>query len=88
MPKAEKSRGRCSEEQPVGAPEGSGREAGDVGGRRMCVGIVHRLKSPHSGLNGLGFHLQMDENGIYKAMGEFDIFINYIEEYLMMKRQK
>ncbi|NXC41399.1 IL10 protein, partial [Penelope pileata] len=30
---------------------------------------------------------QMDENGIYKAMGEFDIFINYIEEYLLMKRR-
>lgn len=34
------------------------------------------------------FHLQMDENGIYKAMGEFDIFINYIEEYLLMRRRK
>ncbi|NXE20897.1 IL10 protein, partial [Ardeotis kori] len=31
---------------------------------------------------------KMDENGIYKAMGEFDIFINYIEEYLQMKRRK
>uniref|UniRef100_G1MXH5 Interleukin family protein n=1 Tax=Meleagris gallopavo TaxID=9103 RepID=G1MXH5_MELGA len=31
---------------------------------------------------------KMDENGIYKAMGEFDIFINYIEEYLLMKRGK
>ncbi|NWU31295.1 IL10 protein, partial [Dyaphorophyia castanea] len=29
---------------------------------------------------------QMDENGIYKAMGEFDIFINYIEKYLTMRR--
>ncbi|NXI53406.1 IL10 protein, partial [Chloroceryle aenea] len=28
---------------------------------------------------------KMNENGIYKAMGEFDIFINYIEEYLLMK---
>ncbi|XP_027751004.1 interleukin-10 [Empidonax traillii] len=28
---------------------------------------------------------KMDLNGIYKAMGEFDIFINYIEKYLMMK---
>uniref|UniRef100_A0A669QGG9 Interleukin family protein n=1 Tax=Phasianus colchicus TaxID=9054 RepID=A0A669QGG9_PHACC len=34
------------------------------------------------------FHLQMDESGIYKAMGEFDIFINYIEEYLLMRRRK
>ncbi|NWJ00274.1 IL10 protein, partial [Crypturellus undulatus] len=31
---------------------------------------------------------KMNENGIYKAMGEFDIFINYIEEYLMMKGRK
>ncbi|NXG51777.1 IL10 protein, partial [Psilopogon haemacephalus] len=31
---------------------------------------------------------KMDESGIYKAMGEFDIFINYIEEYLMAKREK
>ncbi|NWZ22646.1 IL10 protein, partial [Asarcornis scutulata] len=31
---------------------------------------------------------KMNENGIYKAMGEFDIFINYIEEYLLMKRRK
>ncbi|XP_014803968.1 PREDICTED: interleukin-10 [Calidris pugnax] len=30
---------------------------------------------------------KMNENGIYKAMGEFDIFINYIEEYLMMKKK-
>ena len=44
--------------------------------------------SSHSDLNRLGFHLQMNENGIYKAMGEFDIFINYIEEYLLMKRRK
>ncbi|XP_010138191.1 PREDICTED: interleukin-10 [Buceros rhinoceros silvestris] len=31
---------------------------------------------------------KMNENGIYKAMGEFDIFINYIEEYLLMKRRR
>ncbi|NXX86745.1 IL10 protein, partial [Urocolius indicus] len=31
---------------------------------------------------------KMNENGIYKAMGEFDIFINYIEEYLLMKKRK
>ncbi|NWV27374.1 IL10 protein, partial [Origma solitaria] len=31
---------------------------------------------------------KMNENGIYKAMGEFDIFINYIEKYLMMRRSK
>ncbi|NXX19633.1 IL10 protein, partial [Podargus strigoides] len=30
---------------------------------------------------------KMNENGIYKAMGEFDIFINYIEEYLLMNRK-
>uniref|UniRef100_A0A6J0V6X7 Interleukin family protein n=1 Tax=Pogona vitticeps TaxID=103695 RepID=A0A6J0V6X7_9SAUR len=28
---------------------------------------------------------QLQEKGIYKAMGEFDIFINYIEEYLIRK---
>ncbi|XP_030418571.1 interleukin-10 [Gopherus evgoodei] len=31
---------------------------------------------------------KLQEKGIYKAMGEFDIFINYIEEYLMMKTGK
>nr|XP_025034350.1 interleukin-10-like [Pelodiscus sinensis] len=31
---------------------------------------------------------KLQEKGIYKAMGEFDIFINYIEEYLMMKMRK
>ncbi|NXA76401.1 IL10 protein, partial [Thryothorus ludovicianus] len=30
---------------------------------------------------------RMKENGIYKAMGEFDILINYIEKYLTMKRR-
>ncbi|NXL84467.1 IL10 protein, partial [Alectura lathami] len=30
---------------------------------------------------------KMSKNGIYKAMGEFDIFINYIEEYLLMKQR-
>ncbi|NXO27690.1 IL10 protein, partial [Cisticola juncidis] len=29
---------------------------------------------------------KMNTNGIYKAMGEFDIFINYIEKYLTMRR--
>lgn len=38
-------------------------------------------------MNTLGFALQMDKNGIYKAMGEFDIFINYIEKYLTMGRR-
>ncbi|KAJ7331732.1 hypothetical protein JRQ81_013912 [Phrynocephalus forsythii] len=28
---------------------------------------------------------QLQEKGIYKAMGEFDILINYIEEYLVLK---
>ncbi|NXD43241.1 IL10 protein, partial [Copsychus sechellarum] len=31
---------------------------------------------------------KMNTNGIYKAMGEFDIFINYIEKYLTMSRGK
>ncbi|XP_068852035.1 interleukin-10 [Aphelocoma coerulescens] len=30
---------------------------------------------------------KMNKNGIYKAMGEFDIFINYIEKYLTMRRR-
>ncbi|NXO87751.1 IL10 protein, partial [Sitta europaea] len=30
---------------------------------------------------------RMDKDGVYKAMGEFDIFINYIEKYLTMKRR-
>ncbi|NWT60225.1 IL10 protein, partial [Erythrocercus mccallii] len=30
---------------------------------------------------------RMNENGIYKAMGEFDIFINYLEKYLTMRRR-
>ncbi|NWZ93235.1 IL10 protein, partial [Nesospiza acunhae] len=30
---------------------------------------------------------RMKRNGIYKAMGEFDIFINYIERYLTMRRR-
>ncbi|NXH95546.1 IL10 protein, partial [Pachycephala philippinensis] len=30
---------------------------------------------------------KMNKNGIYKAMGEFDIFINYVEKYLTMKRR-
>ncbi|KAJ6659905.1 hypothetical protein lerEdw1_018361 [Lerista edwardsae] len=28
---------------------------------------------------------QLQDKGLYKAMGEFDIFVNYIEEYLIMK---
>ncbi|NXE92788.1 IL10 protein, partial [Menura novaehollandiae] len=31
---------------------------------------------------------KMNKNGVYKAMGEFDIFINYIEKYLTMKTRK
>lgn len=38
-------------------------------------------------MNTPDFPLQMHKNGIYKAMGEFDIFINYIEKYLTMKRK-
>ncbi|NXU97408.1 IL10 protein, partial [Cettia cetti] len=30
---------------------------------------------------------RMNKNGVYKAMGEFDIFINYIEKYLTMRRR-
>ncbi|XP_030077477.1 interleukin-10 [Microcaecilia unicolor] len=30
---------------------------------------------------------QMKEKGIYKAMGEFDIFINYIETYVMERKK-
>ncbi|XP_054836399.1 interleukin-10 [Eublepharis macularius] len=31
---------------------------------------------------------KLQEKGIYKAMGEFDIFIDYIEEYLILKTRK
>lgn len=31
---------------------------------------------------------QLQDKGIYKAMGEFDIFVNYIEDYLIMKLRK
>ncbi|XP_066482262.1 interleukin-10 [Tiliqua scincoides] len=31
---------------------------------------------------------KLQDKGIYKAMGEFDIFVNYIEEYLTMKMKK
>nr|XP_060627502.1 interleukin-10 [Anolis sagrei ordinatus] len=31
---------------------------------------------------------KLQDKGIYKAMGEFDTFINYIEEYLMMKMRR
>ncbi|XP_007668455.1 interleukin-10 [Ornithorhynchus anatinus] len=31
---------------------------------------------------------QLKEKGIYKAMGEFDIFINYLESYLMQPKPK
>ncbi|XP_067387790.1 interleukin-10 [Emydura macquarii macquarii] len=31
---------------------------------------------------------KLQEKGLYKAMGEFDIFIDYIEEYLRMKIRK
>ncbi|NWS34790.1 IL10 protein, partial [Polioptila caerulea] len=30
---------------------------------------------------------RMKKDGIYKAMAEFDIFINYIEKYLTLKRR-
>ncbi|XP_053104780.1 interleukin-10 [Hemicordylus capensis] len=31
---------------------------------------------------------KLQDKGIYKAIGEFDIFVNYIEEYLIMKMKK
>lgn len=31
---------------------------------------------------------KLQERGVYKAMGEFDIFINYIEAYMTMKMRK
>uniref|UniRef100_A0A8D0GME2 Interleukin family protein n=1 Tax=Sphenodon punctatus TaxID=8508 RepID=A0A8D0GME2_SPHPU len=35
-----------------------------------------------------GTYEKLQEKGIYKAMGEFDTFINYIEEYLTLKMRK
>lgn len=31
---------------------------------------------------------QLQDKGLYKAIGEFDILVNYIEEYLIMKMKK
>ncbi|XP_077190928.1 interleukin-10 [Paroedura picta] len=31
---------------------------------------------------------KLQEKGMYKAMGEFDIFIDYIEQYLILKTRK
>ncbi|NWH39207.1 IL10 protein, partial [Chloropsis hardwickii] len=53
---------------------------------RRCVRFVHHIPVTAT-LNSPGFPLQMNKNGIYKAMGEFDIFINYIEKYLTMRRR-
>ncbi|XP_069489292.1 interleukin-10 [Ambystoma mexicanum] len=33
-------------------------------------------------------YIKMQDKGIFKAMGEFDIFIDYIEEYLMARKKK
>lgn len=74
-------------ERPLRSFSGWG-ESGGFGGRRALPGILHRTCSRAGGESRADFHLQMDENGIYKAMGEFDIFINYIEEYLLMRRRK
>ncbi|XP_025776880.1 interleukin-10 [Puma concolor] len=38
--------------------------------------VVEQVKSTFS---------KLQEKGVYKAMGEFDIFINYIEAYMTMK---
>ncbi|XP_069801774.1 interleukin-10 [Dendropsophus ebraccatus] len=40
---------------------------------------VQQIKKKYSALK---------EQGIYKAVGEFDIFIDYIEEYLMTRRKQ
>ena len=39
---------------------------------------------PQNYLRGL-FPTQLQERGVYKAMSEFDIFINYIESYMTTK---
>lgn len=57
-----------------------------MGGGFVHPGFAHH-RSVTVTLNASGFPLQMDKNGIYKAMGEFDIFINYIEKYLTMRRR-
>lgn len=49
---------------------------------RHCTSHIRDSHTKHTRLS-----LQMNKNGIYKAMGEFDIFINYIEKYLTMKRR-
>ncbi|XP_003340215.1 interleukin-10 [Monodelphis domestica] len=40
--------------------------------------VVNRVKDTYE---------KLQEQGVYKAMGDFDIFINYMEEYLTMQIQ-
>ncbi|XP_074833707.1 interleukin-10 [Carettochelys insculpta] len=48
----------------------------------ICERRNHTLKQIKETYN------KLQEKGIYKAMGEFDIFISYMERYLMMKLGK
>uniref|UniRef100_A0A8C3RBW3 Interleukin family protein n=1 Tax=Cyanoderma ruficeps TaxID=181631 RepID=A0A8C3RBW3_9PASS len=55
---------------------------------RRCHRFLTCEESSRSMKNIRETFTRMDKNGIYKAMGEFDIFINYIEKYLTMRRSK
>ncbi|NXR73977.1 IL10 protein, partial [Pycnonotus jocosus] len=54
---------------------------------RRCRGFLTCEESSKSMKNIKDTFTRMNKNGVYKAMGEFDIFINYIEKYLTMKRR-
>ncbi|NXM63374.1 IL10 protein, partial [Illadopsis cleaveri] len=52
---------------------------------RRCQRFLMCEESSRSMKNIKETFTRMDKNGIYKAMGEFDIFINYMEKYLRMR---
>lgn len=49
---------------------------------------THSLAQREFSLNTSCLPTQLQERGVYKAMSEFDIFINYIETYVTTKMQK
>ncbi|NWZ41165.1 IL10 protein, partial [Brachypodius atriceps] len=73
-------------------PRAGGTGGGDSAGAEVSAGVPlqHSFftceESSKSMKNIKETFTRMDKNGIYKAMGEFDIFINYIEKYLTMRR--
>ena len=49
---------------------------------------THSLAQREFSLNTSCLPTQLQDRGVYKAMSEFDIFINYIETYVTTKMQK